>query len=101
MPTSKLQKVLYQIFAMYSGHAGSETSMCDVNMDHLSVSEIMAARLWYRCGMKLSSLESILKLKDRRDITFRDFYSLISKVIDEEEKANIPTQGGSTFEVWL
>ena len=70
-------------------------------MNHSKISEIMAARLWYRCGMKLASLENIFKLKERRYITFSEFYSLIKKVIADEENENKSVQEGSTlnFEV--
>jgi hypothetical protein len=100
IPTSKLQKVLYQIFSMYADHS-TETTMNDLNMDQTQISEIMAARLWYRCGMKLASLDNILKSKEPRCVTFREFYSLIKKVIDDEEKENRTVQVGSTlnFEV--
>jgi hypothetical protein len=99
IPTSKLQKVLYHIFAMYSGQGFPETTSNDVNMEHLKISVIMAARLWYRCGMKLSSLENILRSKEKRYVVFRDFYALIKKVIDEDERENKSMLGGSTVNI--
>jgi hypothetical protein len=102
LPTSKLQKVLYQIFSMYCDHNCSETVMNDLNSEQLHINELMAARLWYRCGVKLASLENLLRLKERRCVAFRDFYALIKKVIDDEESENKMVQGVSTlnFEVW-
>lgn len=107
IPTLKLQKVLYQIFSMYADH-NVDTSVGDVDMDHAAVSEIMASRLWYRCGMKLSTLDDILRAKERRFASFRDFFSLIKTVIDDEEGRNRSVQGDKSlytpptfsFEVW-
>ena len=102
LPTLKLQKVLYQIFSMYIDH-DTESTVSDMDMDHTKVNEIMASRLWYRCGMKLSLLENILRSKERRYVAFHDFYSLITKVIDDEEKEKRSVHMGSTtsFEVGL
>lgn len=107
MPTLKLQKVLYQIFSMYADH-NADTFVGDVDMDHAAVSEIMASRLWYRCGMKLSTLDDMLRSKERRYVAFRDFFSLIKTVIDDEERRNRSVQGDKSahtvptfcFEVW-
>ena len=106
-PTVKLQKVLYQIFSMYADH-NSDISIGDVDMDSSTVLEIMASRLWYRCGMKLSTLDDILRPKEKRYAAFRDFFSLIQKVIDDEERENrsserekyVPRSSTSDFEVW-
>ncbi len=105
MPTPKLQKILYQIFSMY---AEPENTAGDTDMDHSTVNEIMAYRLWYRCGMKLSILENVFKLKERRAVAFGDFSSLIQRVIDDEERENMSVQGETSgptlatlnFEVW-
>ena len=93
MPTSKLQKVLYQIFSMYANHRPGTSVGVDVDMDLANVSEIMASRLWYRCGMKLSTLDDILISREKRNISFRDFLSLIQQVIDDEQGENMSVEG--------
>jgi hypothetical protein len=87
MPTPKLQKILHQIFNMY---AEPENTLGDTDMD---LTEIMACRLWYRCGMKVSTLENIFKSKGRRSVAFSEFFLLIQRVIDEEERENMSVQG--------
>ena len=87
MPTPKLQKILHQIFNMY---AEPENTAGDTDMD---LTEIMACRLWYRCGMKVSTLENIFKSKGRRSVAYGEFFLLVQKVIDEEERENMSVQG--------
>lgn len=87
MPTPKLQKILHQIFNMY---AEPENTVGDTDME---LTEIMACRLWYRCGMKVSTLENIFKSKGRRSVAFGEFFLLIQRVIDEEERENMSAQG--------
>jgi hypothetical protein len=84
MPTLKLQKVLHQIFAWYSDF-DLETAYNDMEMDDLRISEIMASRLWYRCGMKLSTLVDIVTTRICRNVNFQDFFGLIRKIIAEDD----------------
>jgi hypothetical protein len=79
-PTSKLQQVLGQIFRMYSNCTTSD----DKEMDNVSLTPIAAARLWCRCGMKLSSLENIGTTNS--EVHFSEFFRLIEQLIEEDEK---------------
>lgn len=55
--------------------------------------EIAAARLWYRCGLKLSHLEELLKERQSSDrfVTFDDFVSVI-KLLLHDEVTNAPSE---------
>ena len=77
----ELRKVLEEIFCLYSD-AKKDSDKCD------SVTSLTAARLWYRCGMKLASLESILQAKvdtKHATVTLGDFLGVIEKVVEEDE----------------
>jgi hypothetical protein len=107
MPTLKLKKVMFQIFSMYAEH-NLEKTVGDVDMDNATINEIMASRLWYRCGIKLTTLDSVYRSNERRCVAFRDFFSLIQKVIADEERENGsaqreksgPSLATPNFEVW-
>jgi hypothetical protein len=80
MPTFKLYQVLGQIFRMYAPGAPSE----DKEIDNATLTPIMAARLWCRCGMKLALLERIGNANG--EVRFSDFFELIKQLIEEDEK---------------
>jgi len=70
--------VLEEIFRLYA----------DEKEDDVECDSLMAARLWYRCGMKLAGLESILEAKkdtDHATVTLKDFIGVIEKVVEEDE----------------
>lgn len=77
MPTFKLYQVLGQIFRMYAPGAPSD----DKELDNVTLTPIMAARLWCRCGMKLALLEG-----QTSDVPFSDFFELLKQLIEEDEK---------------
>jgi len=83
----ELRKALGEIFSMYSDEAGDSTE--DENIKGaLTLTSTMAARLWYRCGMKLANLDSILEAKtDDQDatVTLEDFLGVIEKVVEDDE----------------
>jgi hypothetical protein len=78
MPTTALVKILRSIFTQYL----SDEQSC--------LGYVEASRLWYRCGLKLSSLKNILDNKasdhGEREIEFCDFLGLIQRVIAEDAK---------------
>jgi hypothetical protein len=80
MPTFKLYQVLWQIFCMYSPGAPSD----DKELDSVTLTPIMAARLWCRCGMKLALLDD--NENANGDVPFSDFLGLIKQLIEEDEK---------------
>lgn len=105
-PSSKLRLVLLHIFCMYCESSGDQMDVDDDdNEKEVSLSRTMASRLWYRCGMKLSNLESILAVKQNQDaVCFQDFLSVVEKVIAEDEalvrkRSNETAKSVSTFEV--
>jgi len=83
--TPGLRSVLNLIFSEYSEqNAGLEAeSLCYTE----------AARLWYRCGLKLSCLDSILKNRPAgvgsNRIFVSDFIGLLEKVIREDESSAV------------
>jgi hypothetical protein len=78
MPTSELEDVLKTIFAMYI--AGDDDDGVH------GISYAMACRLWYRCGMKLSSLDSLLEKEKRSqgEVEFTDFLKVVCRVIEAD-----------------
>jgi hypothetical protein len=80
----ELRKVLGEIFCMYSNGEDSKGPT--------TITSTMASRLWYRCGMKLASLETILQAKDGSDddvkrpsVALEDFLGVIEQVVEEDE----------------
>jgi hypothetical protein len=83
MPTPQLVSVLKNVFAQYKEEESNSTA--DVE---LTLSYTAASRLWYRCGMKLSCLGTILEEKPSPSlplITFEDFLAVIEKIVEEDE----------------
>lgn len=79
----ELRSVLGDIFCMYADDredgvkCGSETTLTST----------MAARLWYRCGMKLASLETLMEARQdskHTGVALRDFLGVIEKVVAED-----------------
>jgi hypothetical protein len=89
-PTLKLRLVLRQIFLWYSERnsdtvLGHGTNFDEATWDDVRLNQLMASRLWYRCGMKLASLESILAAKKESTVCFQDFFRLIEQIVEEDE----------------
>ena len=73
--TPKLISVLKEIFSQYETNGRNW------------LTQVEASRLWYRCGIKLSSLKDIFA-DDRstKDITFDDFFNLLQRIIADDER---------------
>ena len=76
--TTKLIAILQEIFSRYeSSVAGGLT-------------QIEASRLWYQCGLKLSSLNEILDdagySEGKKTIRFGDFHQLLQRIITDDGK---------------
>jgi hypothetical protein len=69
-PSTKLRKVLMEIFALYSD---ADTGMQVEENEEWSLTSTQASRLWYRCGMKLASLDCILEAKVETRLDFSHF----------------------------
>ncbi|GKY93743.1 hypothetical protein MPSEU_000341400 [Mayamaea pseudoterrestris] len=73
--TETLRSVLVEIFAQYS----TRVSTCDQASEHVVLDYVEAARLWYRCGFKLSLLD------DGASVTVDDFLALFEKICAEDD----------------
>lgn len=82
-PSQALMKVLEEIFRSYCSYEDAVNSG-DVN---ISLPYTMAARLWYRCGLKLAKLDSLLEEAKSPSLCFKDFVNVIETVIAEDEEA--------------
>jgi hypothetical protein len=83
VPTPHLVSVLKTIFSLYKEEETDLTT--DVE---LTLSYTAASRLWYRCGMKLSCLDTMLEEKPSPSlplIAFEDFLAVIEKILEEDE----------------
>jgi hypothetical protein len=85
-PSAELEALLKTVFLLYK-----------IDSNDLCISYTMACRLWYRCGMKISSLNSQLGQQGipYREVRFEDFLSVVCKVIsaDERERIAAPSHG--------
>jgi hypothetical protein len=80
-PSPALLNVLEQIFCSY--HTSDDLHhSADVNVP---LPYTMAARLWYRCGLKIAKLDSLLEERKCQSLSFKDFVDVIEKVIAEDE----------------
>jgi len=93
-------------------------------MNPQPISATAAARLWYRCGIKLSHLRDVMSLKSKSldvlsnvVVEFEDFLAVIARILEEESEAasqvddvlphrstsrsEYPLNARSTFEVSL
>ena len=75
--TSQLEEVLTSIFSWYStSHSEGEVMQLD---------RVEAARLWYRCGIKLANLDSLFEADDKKThILVEDFLSVVRRVAGED-----------------
>lgn len=79
----KLLVVLKAIFALYATNGNVLDGV------GIRLTKIEATRLWYRCGIKLSNLEEILKNKPKeaeRKIVFEDFRILLQCIVEDDEE---------------
>lgn len=96
----ELIAVLLEIFSRYAANGGI------LDIATIQLTKIEASRLWYRCGMKLSSLNDILERKlqgGEKMLVFQDFCSLLQRIVDDDEerlsKMALNSVDGSDFEV--
>lgn len=84
LPTEELVLELRVIFILYA-----KSQDFKLQDDDIHLTRVEASRLWYRCGMKLSSLETLLQGKSPSSNVLRinDFLNLVQKVIQEEEES--------------
>ncbi len=79
----ELVAVLRDIFSRYAANGSIQDGRS------IQLTKIEATRLWYRCGIKLSNLEEILKNKPReaeRKINFEDFRILLQRIVEDDEE---------------
>jgi hypothetical protein len=89
-PTEGLKAALRELFQLYSTPNESmkysidrRSNLCDdLDGTRLRLSKVMASRLWYRCGIKLSLLNEVLQ--EKAFVTFHDFLHIITKVIEDD-----------------
>ena len=84
----ELRIVLGEIFCMYADDRHADIQCASESTLTLT----MAARLWYRCGMKLTGLEKILDTRDdskHAGLTLQDFLRVIEKILQEDEASGI------------
>ncbi len=76
--TKEIKDVLHDIFLMYTEHS------------ELQVSFAMAHRLWYRCGLRLSTLNDILDDADKNTgkIEFCRFLNVVGQVVAADASEN-------------
>jgi len=90
--TPKLRSVLASIFMQYSSPpAGAGASSSASQAETLPVSYLKyteAARLWYRCGLKLASLRTLLndRPENAKNVFLTDFFGVIDRIVDEDER---------------
>ena len=101
----ELRTVLGEIFRLYADDQEEEVK-CGAET---TLTSTMAARLWYRCGMKLASLETIMEAREdsnRMGLTLQDFVGVIEKVVAEDEvnaaqRSTLDVSAASSCEVNL
>jgi hypothetical protein len=78
LPTAGLVTVMQSIFSQYCSPG------------HSSLGLVEASRLWYRCGLTLSSLREICVTKISNGpevrIDIQDFLTIVQRIIEEDEK---------------
>lgn len=96
--TQSLRNILLEIWKLYQPLGNEKTST-----GHSSLPYQEAARLWYRCGMGVSSLDLILKEKQSDDeksplpeLHFSDWETVLQKVLQEDEAAVIASTGSTS-----
>ncbi len=76
--TKEVKDILYDIFLMYTEHS------------EVQISFVMAHRLWYRCGLRLSTLNDVLDDVDKNagKIEFHHFLSVVNQVVAADASEN-------------
>jgi hypothetical protein len=103
--TPELTRALKLIFSWYSKEP--QQALLSANPQ---LNLVAASRLWYRCGIKLSLLDSILNEKGESEnhVCFKDFVNILQSVVyDEEDQSEseepcvVGSLGSPSFEVRL
>lgn len=83
--TEEVKAILQDIFLMYTENSGAAD---------LRITPAMAHRLWYRCGIRLSSLNDILAEKDQNTekVGFHDFLNVVCQVVSADVAENDPSR---------
>jgi hypothetical protein len=81
------EELVLELRTVYSWYAKSQDF--ELQDDDMHLTRVEASRLWYRCGMKLSSLETLLQEKSPPSNVLRvnDFLNLVQRVIREEDES--------------
>ena len=82
--TPKAIEVLCLICSWYS----SSNSASDDGVINLSREE--ATRLWYRCGIRLATLDEIISRNEKKEgcsnnLTSEDFIEVVQRIVEDEE----------------
>jgi len=76
--TPSLVTILLEIFSRYNGKSAK------------NLTQIEASRLWYQCGIRLSSLTEIIgdakTTQNNNYISFKDFHCLLQRIVTDDEK---------------
>lgn len=77
--TKDIQDVLQKIFLMYTENSEPH------------ISSAIAHRFWYRCGLRLSSLNDILaeKAPKAKNVEFCDFLKVVIQVVNADVAENV------------
>jgi hypothetical protein len=81
-PSPALLNILEQIFCSY--HTSDD--LLQGGNVNVSLPYTMAARLWYRCGLKIAKLDSLFEEGKCQSLSFKEFVDVIEKVIAEDEE---------------
>lgn len=75
--TPSLMTILHTIFSRYNSISGR------------NLTQIEASRLWYQCGIRLSTLTEIIgdakTTQNKNCISFKDFHCLLQRIIMDDE----------------
>lgn len=98
--TPQLTETLKMIFSWYADEPEQA-----FHLENPLLTVVKASRLWYRCGMKLSLLDTLLEEREDSDknIYFKDFVDILERVIkdegNQEEEEDVNSIASPSFEV--
>ena len=73
--------ILKTIFSLYR-----EGQVYREEDESLFIEVKRASRLWYRCGMKLSTIDDVIGRTGSNVISFSDFVEIFEKIVSEDEQ---------------
>lgn len=89
-PSKELRKVLEDVFTLYRA---------DTDDHDNGIGYTMACRLWYRCGLRLATLNSILTGENRERIVLSDFMQIVTEVLESDTLSDSSTPDPNTCDV--